>query len=78
MPSVTDIQQQTSKISLNNDGKSTPPPQSSAGMTSDAANADPLTQMILAFEKKQRNLGKRKVKQTFDFDGDNHSGFWFV
>ncbi|CAF1045991.1 unnamed protein product [Adineta ricciae] len=62
MPSVTDIQQQTSKISLNNDGKSTPPPQSSAGMTSDAVNADPFTQIILAFEKKQRNLGKRKDK----------------
>ncbi|UJR29851.1 hypothetical protein I4U23_017394 [Adineta vaga] len=65
MPSVTDIQQQTSKISLNNDGKSTPPPPSSssaAGMTTDSTSTDPVIQIILALEKKQRNLGKRKDK----------------
>jgi hypothetical protein len=68
MPSVTDFQQQSSKISSNNNGKSTPPPQqqqqqqissTSTGVTTDA---DPITQAILMLEKKQRNLGKRKVK----------------
>lgn len=68
MPSVTDIQQQTSKISSNNNGKSTPPPQQqqinsiSSNTTIDPANADPIIQAILMLEKKQRNLGKRKVK----------------
>lgn len=68
MPSLTDIQQQSSKLSLNNSGKSTPPPSqqqvnsTSSNITSDSANADPITQAILTLEKKQRNLGKRKVK----------------
>ena len=69
MPSVTDIQQQSSKISANNNGKSTPPPQQqqqsssmSTNATTDATNADPMTQAVLMLEKKQRNLGKRKVK----------------
>ncbi len=39
MPSVTDIQQQST----------------------DLTNMDSLTQAILVLEKKQRNLGKRKV-----------------
>ncbi|CAF2695841.1 unnamed protein product [Rotaria sp. Silwood2] len=75
MPSVTDLQQQSSKISSNNNGKSTPPPQqqqqqqqqqqmssASTGNTTDTMNADPITQVILMLEKKQRNLGKRKEK----------------
>jgi hypothetical protein len=69
MPSVTDLQQQSSKISSNNNGKSTPPPQQQtqisstlSGITTDPTNADPITQAILMLEKKQRNLGKRKVK----------------
>ncbi|CAF1159636.1 unnamed protein product [Rotaria sp. Silwood1] len=68
MPSVTDLQQQSSKISSNNNGKSTPPPQQqqqssvSTGNTMDTTNADPITQVILMLEKKQRNLGKRKEK----------------
>jgi len=67
MPSVTDLQQQSSKISSNNNGKSTPPLQqqiasTSAGVTTDTTNVDPITQAILMLEKKQRNLGKRKEK----------------
>lgn len=71
MPSVTDLQQQSSKTSStnNNNGKSTSPHQQpinsmSAGMTTtmDSTNADPITQAILVLEKKQRNLGKRKVR----------------
>jgi hypothetical protein len=69
MPSVTDFQQQSSKISSNDHGKSTPPPQqqqqinsASSGITTDSTNVDPITQAILMLEKKQRNLGKRKVK----------------
>ncbi|CAF0998191.1 unnamed protein product [Rotaria sordida] len=66
MPSVTDLQQQSSKISSNNSGKSTPPPQQissmSTGNTTDTTNADPITQVMLMLEKKQRNLGKRKEK----------------
>ncbi len=71
MPSVTDLQQQSSKISSSNNGKSTPPPQQQqqtqisstlSGNTTDPTNADPITQAILMLEKKQRNLGKRKVK----------------
>jgi hypothetical protein len=66
MPSVTDYQQQSSK----NNGKSTPPPQQQqqsinstpSGITTDTTNVDPITQAILMLEKKQRNLGKRKVK----------------
>lgn len=62
---MTDIQQQSSKISSNNNGKSTPPPQqtssTSSGTTTDVTNIDPITQAILMLEKKQRNLGKRKV-----------------
>lgn len=71
MPSVTDLQQQSSKTSStnNNNGKSTSPhPQqinsTSSGMTTttmDSTNVDPITQAILVLEKKQRNLGKRKV-----------------
>jgi hypothetical protein len=66
MPSVTDLQQQSSKISSNNSGKSTPPLQqqinsTSSGITTDTTNVDPITQAILMLEKKQRNLGKRKV-----------------
>ena len=67
MPSVTDLQQQqSSKMSSNNNGKSTPPLQqqinsASSGITTDSTNADPITQAILMLEKKQRNLGKRKV-----------------
>jgi len=59
MPSVTDIQQQPS----NTPGKSTPPPTQQA-TSIDLANADPLTQAILVLEKKQRNLGKRKVNSV--------------
>jgi hypothetical protein len=67
MPSVTDLQQQSSKISSNDNGKSTPPPQqqissTSTGVTTDTTNADPITQAVLMLEKKQRNLAKRKVK----------------
>ncbi len=72
MPSVTDLQQQSSKISSNNNGKSTPPPPQQqqqpqisstlSGITTDPTNPDPITQAILMLEKKQRNLGKRKVK----------------
>ncbi len=72
MPSVTDFQQQSSKISSNDHGKSTPPPpppqqqqqinSASSGITTDSTNVDPITQAILMLEKKQRNLGKRKVK----------------
>jgi hypothetical protein len=54
MPSVTDVQQQQSS---NNPGKSTPPPPT----TTDSTNTDPLSQAILVLDKKQRNLGKRKV-----------------
>ncbi len=66
MPSVTDLQQQSSKISSNNNGKSTPPLQqqinsTSSGITTDSTNVDSITQAILMLEKKQRNLGKRKV-----------------
>lgn len=62
MPSVTD-QQQTG--SSNTHGKSTPPPPSSSTQqttSTDLTSTDPLTQAILVVEKKQRNLGKRKVK----------------
>lgn len=60
MPSVMDIQQQQQQqtASTNASGKSTPPPPSAT----DSTNADPLTQAILALDKKQRNLGKRKEK----------------
>jgi hypothetical protein len=57
MPSVTDVQQQQQQPS-NNSGKSTPPPPTT---TTDSTNADPLSQAILLLDKKQRNLGKRKV-----------------
>lgn len=61
MPSVMDIQQQTA--SANASGKSTPPPPPTTSTSStDSANVDPLTQAILALDKKQRNLGKRKEK----------------
>lgn len=61
MPSVMDIQQQTA--SANASGKSTPPPTTTTSTSStDSANVDPLTQAILALDKKQRNLGKRKEK----------------
>lgn len=59
MPSVTDIQQQPSTAS-NTHGKSTPPPTT----TADSTNADPITQVLSVLEKKQRNLGKRKVWET--------------
>ncbi|CAF0982831.1 unnamed protein product [Adineta steineri] len=66
MPSVTDIHQQSSKISTNNNGKSTPPPQQISspltGVTTDSNNVDAITQAVLMLEKKQRNLGKRKEK----------------
>ncbi len=68
MPSVTDFQQQSSKMSSNDNGKSTPPPpqtqinSTSSGITTDF---DPIIQAILMLEKKQRNLGKRKVKFHF-------------
>lgn len=60
MPSVTDLQQQSSK----NNGKSTSPvqQQQQINSTMDPTNADPITQAILILEKKQRNLGKRKVR----------------
>jgi hypothetical protein len=69
MPSVTDLQQQSSKISSNNNSKSTPPlsqqqqqiSSTPTGITTDTTNVDPITQAILMLEKKQRNLGKRKV-----------------
>ena len=66
MPSVTDLQQQSSKTSSNNHGKTTPPMQqqiisTSSGTTNDQTNVDPITQAIQMLEKKQRNLGKRKV-----------------
>lgn len=71
MPSVADVQQQTTKLSLNtNNGKSTPTIQqqqqqsnsTSSGNQIDTTNVDPITQAILLLEKKQRNLGKRKEK----------------
>ena len=70
MPSVTDFQQQSSKISSDNNGKSTPPlqqqqqqqQQTSSTSTGVTTDVDPITQAILMLEKKQRNLGKRKVK----------------
>ncbi|CAF0845802.1 unnamed protein product [Adineta steineri] len=66
MPSVTDLQQQQQTSSSNTHGKSTPPPSSSSSTqqltSTDPNNSDPLTQAILLFEKKQRNLGKRKEK----------------
>jgi hypothetical protein len=72
MPSVTDLQQLSSKISSDNNGKSTPPPQQQQQQLSSTPtgansgqlstdNADPITQAIFMLEKKQRNLGKRKV-----------------
>jgi hypothetical protein len=63
MPSVTDIQSQQQSISSTIHGKSTPPPTQQTTST-DTTNADPLAQAILALEKKQRNLGKRKVNHT--------------
>jgi hypothetical protein len=66
MPSVTDLQQQSSsKISSNNPGKSTPSIQQINSATTDSTNVDPITQAILMLEKKQRNLGKRKVRFFF-------------
>jgi hypothetical protein len=72
MPSVTDLQQQLSKTSSNNHGKTTPPMQqqqqtnsTSSGTTVDQTNVDPITQAIQMLEKKQRNLGKRKVRFSF-------------
>lgn len=68
MPSVADIQQQSTKVCLNsNNGKSTPTLQqqnnsTSSGNQIDTTNVDPITQAILLLEKKQRNLGKRKEK----------------
>jgi caprin-1 len=78
MPSVTDFQQQSSKISSNDHGKSTPPPQqqinsASSGITTDSTNVDPITQAILMLEKKQRNLGKRKEKLE-SYDQEAKSG----
>jgi hypothetical protein len=52
MPSVTDV-------SSNNNGKSTPPPTTTTAI--DTTSTDPIIQAVLALEKKQRNLGKRKV-----------------
>ncbi len=67
MPSVTDLQQQSSsKISSNNPGKSIQQI-NSATTTTDSTNVDPITQAILMLEKKQRNLGKRKVCFLFFF-----------
>lgn len=62
MPSVTDLQQQSG--SSNTPGKSTPP-LTQQTTSVDVSNADPLTQAIMMLEKKQRNLGKRKVKFCF-------------
>lgn len=59
MPSVTEIQQQSSSASTNH-GKTTPPPVQQPTSV-DSSNADAITQAIQALEKKQRNLGKRKV-----------------
>lgn len=71
---MTDLQQQSSKMSSINNGTITPPPQqqpisststggaSGNSTTIDPSNADPLTQALLMLEKKQRNLGKRKEK----------------
>ena len=74
MPSVTDLQQQSMKLSSNISGKSTPPPSqqqlssvSTSQISTDTTNVDPITQAILMLEKKQRNLGKRKVKGIFLF-----------
>jgi len=58
MPSVTDIQQQSS----NTHGKSTSPLPTQQTTSMDLTNADPITQAILVVDKKQRNLGKRKEK----------------
>lgn len=71
MPSVADLQQTTKLSSNTNNGKSTPTLQQQSNSTSsgnqiDTTNVDPITQAILLLEKKQRNLGKRKVF-TFDF-----------
>ncbi len=57
MPSVTDLQQQ-------NPEKSTPPPPTQQTTSMDLTNGDSLTQAILVLDKKQRNLGKRKVNSV--------------
>lgn len=64
MPSVTDLQQQQQQqTSLSIHGKSTPPPTQQTTSMEPNSN-DPLTQAVLILEKKQRNLGKRKVIST--------------
>ena len=60
MPSVTDVQQQQQQTTSNNPGKSTPPPPPTT-TTADSTNGDPLSQVVSLLDKKQRNLGKRKV-----------------
>ena len=57
MPSVTDVPQQSSNIH----GKSTPPPPSSTSNSNDPNQFDAMLQSVQVFEKKLRNLVKRKV-----------------
>jgi hypothetical protein len=61
MPSVTNVQQQQQQSSSSTHGKSTPPPPTQQLTSVDPNNADAITQAIQVLEKKQRNLGKRKV-----------------
>lgn len=58
MPSVTDVPQQSSNIH----GKSTPPPPSSTSNSNDPNQFDAMLQSVQVFEKKLRNLVKRKDK----------------
>ena len=67
MPSVTEVQQQQSSVASNVHGKSTPPPSSTTTASVDPNNTDSLTQAIHILEKKQRNLGKRKVMGNCSF-----------
>lgn len=60
MPSVTDTQQQQTTTTT---------------QQITAADADPLTQMILVLEKKQRNLGKRKVRRRYSFERSKKKKF---
>jgi len=77
MPSVTNVQQQQQpQSSSSTHGKSTPPPPTQQ-LTSDPNNADPITQAIQVLEKKQRNLGKRKVIFIHFFPQNKKSLFFF-
>lgn len=61
MPSVTDVQQQQQQSAASNNAEKSIVPTTQQTTSADSSNADPLTQAVLLLEKKQRNLGKRKV-----------------